>query len=151
MAGENKAFPGLMEVPPGLKEQIKSTLLYKIGNLTNSFENISFKRNGSFSKTKEKKLKRNNNNKKIKGLRPAVTSVFFIFSSHLPTELGKKQKTKQQPQTRVLSSYSAISKSAPLREGRWGWGWGRGPFTSALLSAEGMGPLVEKESQKRPW
>lgn len=42
MAGENKAFPGLTEVLPGLKEQIKSSLLYKIGNLTNIFGKYLF-------------------------------------------------------------------------------------------------------------
>lgn len=65
MTGKNKAFPGLMEVLPGLKEQIKSSFLYKIGDLTNIFENISFKCDGSFSKRKKKKNLKGNKKKII--------------------------------------------------------------------------------------
>lgn len=110
MAGENKAFPGLMEVLQDFEiPNKKSSLLYKIGNLTNISKISLQTRMAPSWKDEKKSTKKNNerNERKKKkeksriSLRPAGTSVFFISSSQ------KKQKTKKF-QTRV-PSYSAIS------------------------------------------
>lgn len=77
---------------------------------------------------KQKKKKTETEQKKFKGLRPAVTSVVFISSSY---RVRKNKQTKKKTQTRVPSSYSAISKSAPLRGGRE-----RQEVPSPLLSSQ---------------
>lgn len=90
MAGENKAFPGLMEVLQDLKHQIKrSSLLYKIGNLTN-ISKISLQTQWLLLGEAEKKAKKKKKQKK-NCQSPSSGDKCFL---HLIFVVKKKTKSK---------------------------------------------------------
>lgn len=91
VAGENKAFPGLMEVLQDLKYQKKkkkSSLLYKIGNLTN-ISKISLqtqwlllgeaKKQKKKEKRKKEKIKKNCNQSPSSGDQ-CFLHLIFVFN-----------------------------------------------------------------------
>lgn len=94
----------------------------------------------------QKQKKKKTETEQKQNSRVSVQRGPVFSSSHLLTDL---EKTNKQKNPKPVFHHHTVPSQSPLP---WrGAGSGRSPFTSALLSAEGTGPLVGRESQTRPW